>query len=87
MKYPVFFRPGADFFKKSIDIDLHLCYTTIRKAKEDTKMKNPELKAYRQKMDPEEFQMYLHFKKRGGKVPAKKGKGSYNRQKMKKEVA
>ena len=50
-------------------------------------MKNKELTAYRQKMSAEELQMYLHFKKRGGKVPAKKGKGSYNRQKMKKEVA
>ena len=35
----------------------------------------------------EELQMYLHFRKRGGKVPAKKGKGSYDRKKMKKEVA
>lgn len=31
----------------------------------------------------EELQMYLHFRKRGGKVPAKKGKGSYDRKKMK----
>ena len=48
---------------------------------------NKELKPYRQKMTAEELQMYLHFKKRGSKVPAKKGKGSYNRQQMKKEVA
>ena len=32
----------------------------------------------------EELQMYLHFRKRGGKVPAKKGKGSYNRAQFKK---
>ena len=50
-------------------------------------MKNAELKAYRQKMSAEELQMYLHFKKRGGKVTAKKGKGSYNRDNFKKEVA
>lgn len=31
----------------------------------------------------EELQQYLHFRKRGGKVANKKGKGSYNRQKMK----
>lgn len=31
----------------------------------------------------EELQMYLHFRKRGGKVPAKKGKGSYDRKKFK----
>ena len=35
----------------------------------------------------EELQMYLHFRKRGGKVPAKKGKGSYNRKDFKKGVA
>jgi len=34
----------------------------------------------------EELQMYLHFRKRGGKVPAKKGKGSYDRKKMKRGV-
>ena len=50
-------------------------------------MKDPELKPYRQKMEAEELQMYLHFKKRGGKVPAKKGKGSYDRKKWKREVA
>ena len=50
-------------------------------------MKDPELKPYRQKMDDDELQMYLHFKKRGGKVPAKKGKGSYDRKKWKREVA
>ena len=50
-------------------------------------MKNDELKAYRQKMSAEDLQMYLHFKKRGGKVAAKKGKGSYDRKNFKKEVA
>lgn len=38
------------------------------------------------KKTSEELQMYLHFRKRGGKVPAKKGKGSYNRKKMKRGV-
>lgn len=33
----------------------------------------------------EELQEYLAFRRRGYTVPAKKGKGSYNRQKMKKE--
>jgi len=46
-----------------------------------------ELKAYRQKMSAEDLQMYLHFRKRGGKVAAKKGKGSYDRKNFKKEVA
>lgn len=48
-------------------------------------MTEKELKAYHQKMSPEELQLYLHFKKRGGRVPAKKGRGSYNRKKMERE--
>ena len=31
------------------------------------------------KKSPEELQEYLAFKRRGYKVPAKKGKGSYKR--------
>ena len=31
----------------------------------------------------EELQMYLAFRRRGFKVPAKKGKGSYDRKKLK----
>ena len=36
------------------------------------------------KMEGEELQQYLHFRKRGGTVENKKGKGSYNRQANKK---
>lgn len=32
----------------------------------------------------EELQQYLAFRRKGSKVPAKKGKGSYNRRKFKK---
>lgn len=39
------------------------------------------------KKDKEELQQYLAWRRKGGKVPPKKGKGSYNRNKMKKEVA
>lgn len=46
-----------------------------------------ELKPYRQKMANEELQMYLYFRKRGGAVATKKGKGSYNRKDFKKGVA
>ena len=46
-----------------------------------------ELKPYRQKMSAEELAMYLYFRQRGGKVAAKKGKGSYNRKDFKKGVA
>ena len=46
---------------------------------------NKELKAYRQKMKGEDLQQYLAFKRRGFSVPPKKGKGSYNRKKIKSE--
>ena len=39
------------------------------------------------KKSPEELQAYLAFRRRAGKVPAKKGKGSYDRKSFKKEVA
>lgn len=35
------------------------------------------------KKEGEELQQYLHFRKRGSVVNNKKGKGAYNRQKMK----
>lgn len=38
--------------------------------------------AYR-KMTPDQLQAYLAFKRRGGHIPAKKGKGSYSRNKFK----
>ena len=47
-----------------------------------SKKKNP----YAIKMDAEQLQMYLHFKKRGGKSAMKKGKGGYNHQDFKKGV-
>lgn len=38
----------------------------------------------RRKMNAEELQMYMHFKKRGFSIPPKKGKGSYDRKRGKK---
>lgn len=35
------------------------------------------------KKSNEELEQYLAFKRKGFKVPAKKGKGSYNRKKFK----
>ena len=35
----------------------------------------------------EELQQYLAFRRKAGRVPAKKGKGSYDRKAFKKEVA
>lgn len=45
------------------------------------KEKNP----YAIKMNPEQLQLYFYFKKRGGAVAVKKGKGSYDRKKIKME--
>ena len=39
------------------------------------------------KMNPEELQQYLAFKRKGSKVPSKKGKGSYDRKNFKRGVA
>ena len=36
------------------------------------------------KMDPETLQQFLAFRKRAGRVPSKKGKGSYDRKAFKK---
>ena len=38
------------------------------------------------KMDAETLQQFLAFRKRAGRVPAKKGRGSYNRKMFKKGV-
>lgn len=39
------------------------------------------------KMNSDELQQYLAFKRKGSKVPSKKGKRSYNRKSFKKGVA
>ena len=39
------------------------------------------------KMDPETLQQFLAFRKRAGRVPSKKGKGSYDRKTFKKGLA
>ena len=39
------------------------------------------------KKEGEELQQYLAFRRKAGRVPAKKGKGSYDRKAFKKEVA
>ena len=45
--------------------------------------KKKDRRAY--KKTGEELQQYLHFRKRGSVVENKKGKGSYNRKKIKKD--
>ena len=39
------------------------------------------------KKEGEELQQYLAFRRKAGRIPAKKGKGSYDRKSFKKEVS
>lgn len=48
------------------------------------KKKKKEIDRQVFKMEGEELQQYLHFKRRGSVVKNKKGKGAYNRQENKK---
>lgn len=50
-------------------------------------MKEDKILSAYKKMTPEQLQAFLALRRRGGKVPAKKGKGSYDRKKFKKGVA
>ena len=61
--------------KKGKQVDLKKAYAQ--------KMDKDEL----QQMDKDELQLFLHFKRRGFAVPPKKGKGSYDRKKLKADVA
>jgi hypothetical protein len=57
-------------------------HAIIKKNKGDRKMgkkKKQEINKQAFKMENEELQQYLHFKKRGSVVENKKGKGSYKR--------
>jgi stalled ribosome alternative rescue factor ArfA len=60
-----------------------MCYTIITPREKEKKIMDKRMN----KMDAETLQQFLAFRKRAGRVPAKKGKGSYNRRKVKKEVA
>lgn len=71
--------------KLPIDKYKKLWYYNYRKRKGVLKM-SKKVNPYAIKMDAEQLQMYLHFRKRGGKSAMKKGKGSYNRQEQKKAV-
>lgn len=73
-------------FQIPIDKGISLCYNKYRKKrKEQIKMEKIDKRMF--KKEGEELQQYLAFRRKGGKVPAKKGKGSYNRKSFKKEVA
>ncbi len=50
----------------------------------DKAMKKPNYKNSDNKKIGEELQAYLAWRRKGGKVPSKKGKGSYDRKAFKK---
>jgi len=60
-------------------------YVILPVEREVREMKKKEVNAYK-KMTPEQLAAFLALRRRGGIVPAKKGKGSYNRQEQKKMV-
>lgn len=63
-----------------------MCYTIITKKKKgEPKMENFDKRML--KKEGEELQQYLAFRRKAGRIPAKKGKGSYDRKNFKKEVA
>jgi hypothetical protein len=57
----------------------------LPKEKERNKMEKFDKRML--KKEGEELQQYLAFRRKAGHVPAKKGKGSYDRKTFKKEVA
>lgn len=71
-------------FQKGVDKPLFLCYNKDTES-EVIKMKKNKVNKSHLKKEGEELQLYLHFRKRGSVVENKKGKGSYNRQKAKRE--
>lgn len=63
-----------------------MCYTIIVPKGDNNKETRGENKMEKfdkrmLKKSPEELQQYLAFRRKAGRVPAKKGKGSYNRRK------
>jgi hypothetical protein len=54
----------------------------VQKERENQKMK--KINKSDNKKSGEELQQYLAWRRKGGKVPAKKGKGSYDRKAFKK---
>lgn len=74
--------PGQKiFFKKFLTFEIK--YAILPVEREVKRMKKKEVNAYK-KMTPEQLAAFLALRRRGGIVPAKKGKGSYNRQEQKK---
>jgi hypothetical protein len=72
--------------KRGLDKSSLLCYNKGTNEREVIQMaKKNKKKIDRRcfKKEGEELQQYLHFRKRGSVVENKKGKGAYNRQKMK----
>ena len=60
-------------------------YAIINSESEVSEMAKKKKNPYAIKMNSEQLQLYFYFKKRGGSVAVKKGKGSYDRKKIKME--
>ena len=61
-----------------LDFFLKVRYTIITKRKGEIEMDKRMFKK-----EGEELQQYLAFRRKAGRVPSKKGKGSYNRKEFK----
>ena len=62
-----------------------MLYYNHKEKKGEPKMENFDKRML--KKEGEELQQYLAFRRKAGRVPAKKGKGSYDRKDFKKGVA
>ena len=62
-----------------------MLYYNHKEKKGEPKMENFDKRML--KKEGEELQQYLAFRRKAGRIPAKKGKGSYDRKNFKKGVA
>ena len=62
-----------------------MLYYNHKEKKGEPKMENFDKRML--KKEGEELQQYLAFRRKAGRIPAKKGKGSYDRKDFKKGVA
>ena len=62
-----------------------MLYYNHKEKKGEPKMEKVDKRMFKKEGD--ELQAYLAFRRKAGRVPAKKGKGSYDRKNFKKGVA
>ena len=79
---PIPLLPGQKIFQKKL-LTFEIKYAILPVEREVKRMKKKEVNAYK-KMTPEQLAAFIALRRRGGMVPAKKGKGSYKRSEFKK---